>query len=379
MKKVFFIYRENRDRDYFSRFFQAVSDCSLDIQFYEKDQPKFEHCLSVIIINKVEDLEELHSSITRRLYLAVSLESFSEKDKKVFYKKTSTFKYLKGVLDMDKDYEFNAPMLNTILQNESDEASVSKNELSKNLEQLLSQSLSDLQRLKKIHEKIVPVRQEVLKGLTITSKFGAGESSGGEFLDIVVGEKECLVLLSSSNSYVISSIVLTHFEYFRDKNHFSMNDIEKFLNELFLEIRDKELLDSSKRVLDIFVARIDLNFFKIEGFCFGDFEMTRSKNTFLLSNDLPLDEMFFEQSCFSSRLKRGEKVMVLSPGLKKILEESRFEKSLREVFLGYDKKTPKLFFNELFYQLKKDLPGDFLSHDATIIHIEVDKNVIVQI
>jgi hypothetical protein len=378
MINIFFIHEHKKEKDYFKPFIEELDQTIINLEFHQEDQLASQNSLAIIIINDLEDLDKVQATLSRRLYFAVSFKNITEEERLEFYSKTTHFKFLKGVLDLDKEYEFNLPLLNSAYQGEL-ENFLTSTDFSKDVENLLTQSLSDLQRLKKIHEKIVPIRQETIKGLTLTSKFGAGESAGGEFLDIVKGEKECLILLSSSSSYVVSSIVLTHFDYFRDKKHFSMSELEIFLKELSEDIRERNFVTDNKRVLDAFIARIDLNSLVIEGLYFGDFEVYRTKNDNLHGNDLPLDAMFFNKGSFSSRLLRSEKIMILSPGLKKNLNESYPGITIKKMLSGFEDQKPRQIINELFFQLKKDVSRDFLAHDATAIHIEVDQNVIVQI
>ena len=195
------------------------------------------------------------------------------------------------------------------------EEQINPGEVSQQMNRIVGRSLAELQRLKRLHERIVPMRKENYKGLNIVSKFGAGESSGGEFFDIVKGDKEFLVLVTSSSSYVVSSMVLTHFEYFREiKTSFSNQEMEKFLTNLSIEIRERGFDEYDERVVEIFLMRIDLNSFQIEGHQFGEFELKSIKETVVIPNELPLDDMFFEKSHFTSRLDRGEKLLILSPG-----------------------------------------------------------------
>jgi hypothetical protein len=378
MLNIFFIHKNQKDKEYFEPFFLELDKTLINLQFFNEDELSSQDQLAIIVMRDLSDFENIHKDLPRRLFIAVSFKNISAEEKLEFYQKTSEIKSLKGVIDIDKDYEFNLPILNNAYQGELENL-VTSSDFSNDVEEILSQSLADLQRLKKIHERIVPIRQETIKGLTITSKFGAGESSGGEFLDIVKGDKECLVLLSSSSSYVVSSIILTHFEYFRDKKHFSLEEIERFLRELSADIKDREFIVSEEKILDAFIARIDLNSLTMEGMYFGDFEVFRSKSANLVGNDLPLDEMFFEKGSFSSRLERSEKLMIVSPGFKKNMNDSYPGLSVKQMLAGFENQSPREIINEIYFQLKKDISRDFLAHDATVIHIEVDQNVIVQI
>lgn len=282
-----------------------------------------------------------------------------------------------GILDIDQPLEFHLPVLANSFRSLLSER-IDLNNVSQQMNRIVGRSLAELQRLKKLHEKVVPMRQESFKGLNILSKFGAGESSGGEFFDIVKGDKQFLVLLTSSSSYVVSSMLLTHFEYFRDMNEFSNEDMEKFLSELAADIRERGLNDSDDRILEIFLMRIDLGSLQIEGHQFGEFELKSLKGSHTKSNELPLDEMFFEKSYFKSRLDRGEKIIILSPGVHRNFD-MRKEELPKNFYGAILEMAPEQMINEIFFQMKKEVEGDFLDHDATVLYLEVNSNVIVQV
>ncbi|MCO4793880.1 MAG: hypothetical protein KC493_09215 [Bacteriovoracaceae bacterium] len=284
--------------------------------------------------------------------------------------------HVTGLIDTSNPLEFHLPMFASSIR-ERLESKLDLGNVTQQMNKIVGRSLAELQRLKRLHEKIVPMRNESFKGLSILSKFGAGESSGGEFFDIVKGDKEFLVLVTSSTSYVVSSMVLTHFEYFRDKESFSNAEMEKFLTDLSADIRERGF-ESDERMAEIFLMRIDLNSLQIEGHQFGEFELKSIKGVHTKSNELPLDDMFFEKSYFKSKLDRGEKLLILSPGVFRNFQ-TRKQELKKNFYEGLFDLVPNQMINEIFFQMKKEVVGDFLNHDATVIYLEVDPNVIVQV
>jgi hypothetical protein len=303
-----------------------------------------------------------------------SLEEGLQERIKLFY---TTHPQVTGLIDLGKPLEFHLPLLASSFR-KGLEDKIDLGEVSQQMNKIVGRSLAELQRLKRLHEKIVPMRQENYKGLNIVSKFGAGESSGGEFFDIVKGDKQFLVLVTSSSSYVVSSMVLTHFEYFRDKTLFSNEEMEKFLTNLSHDIRDRGFDDTDHRVVEIFLMRIDINSLQIEGHQFGEFELKSLKGVHTKSNELPLDDMFFEKSHFVSRLNRGEQLLILSPGVLRNFQ-TRKEELPSSFYTDLFDQAPNQMINEIFFQMKKEVKGDFLDHDATVIYLEVNPNVIVQV
>lgn len=246
------------------------------------------------------------------------------------------------------------------------------------LHKLIEVSQKQLKKIKQIHEKIVPMRSDKIKGLSLLSKFGAGVSPGGEFFDIVKGSSECLILMSSSTSYVTSSVVLSHFEPFQSKNSFALQEIEDYLTEIYHDFSQKGLsLENSD--CQILMLRVDLAKLILEGHIFGHFDLRSSHHEIFKGNDLDFNPVFFEKSYIKHRLGRNERCGFFSPGVLLNLQKS-FQGPNKDNFL---KKimtyTGREMINEAFFQMNSVVEGAFLDYDATILSIEVDNNVIVQV
>ena len=52
---------------------------------------------------------------------------------------------------------------------------------------IMEKAMAQLQRVKNLHGRIIPLRQEKLKRVKILSKYYVGKSPGGEFFDIIKG------------------------------------------------------------------------------------------------------------------------------------------------------------------------------------------------
>lgn len=246
------------------------------------------------------------------------------------------------------------------------------------LNKLVEQSLQELQRVKKIHETLVPLRTEKIKGLSVVSKFAAGEASGGEFYDVVEGEEEFVVILSHTNSYVVSSLVLSAFDEFRKEQKYDLEKIQKFSVDLANLVK-KEAGVKSYDELQLFLARVDMKSLVIEGVNWGHSQLVSSGDFFVGENDFPIDSSFIEKSTFQNKLARSERYALLSPGLRLNCGD-RIE---GEGLVSYSRRMmqdgPKKALQETFYQLKKNRESSFLKYDATHVYIEVDPNVIVQL
>lgn len=245
-------------------------------------------------------------------------------------------------------------------------------------DKVLKNSLQDLEKIKKIHQKVAPLRSEKIKGLEVLTKFAAGLANGGEFFDILKKDSECLVVLSSSRSYVCSSVVLSHFEAFHQNLDFSNDAMEKFVEDIYGDLKSKGM-DRDLEDLSLWIGRIDLKNMEIEGHIFGHFFFKSSENSILAGNELTLNPHFVEKSYFSFKLQRGEKVLIFSPGAVLNLKETSGINDL----LTYSKNLIKMelseAIHEIFIEMGNNKSGSFLPHDATILTLEVDQNVIMQV
>ena len=293
-------------------------------------------------------------------------QEFSDTDEKTFF------------LNSDLGVDFWRPGLKSFLKAQELHQSKDLIELGEGLNHLVTQSLQELQRVKKIHENLVPLRGDKVKGLSIMSKFAAGEASGGEFFDVIQGEEEFCIILTHSRSYVASSLVLSAFEKFREKKTFNLNVLQEFSIRLANTLRHEAGPDSLEG-FHFFLARVDVKSLVIEGVNWGNSQLVSSGNFFVSENDFPIDSSFLDKSTFQNKLARSESYVLLSPGLRANcsdnIEGERLISYVRRMMYDGPKKT----LQEIFYQLKKGRESNFLKYDATSVFIEVDPNVIVQI
>lgn len=252
--------------------------------------------------------------------------------------------------------------------------------LGQELDQLTEQTKREITQIKKLHEKIIPVRNEVHKGLTIHSKYAAGSGGGGEFFDFHQENGEFLFILSASTSYLMTSAIITRLEYLRSTK-LSKDSIRQMIEGIFDDVNSLEIRARGKRnALDLTVIHVDLKRMTLSGNIFGDgIIVGKTDYSINIPRDLPRSMQFIEQSSFSFPLQRGERLVFLSAGVyhngQGILDKMPLNKFVQNKL----ELSSKELLNELFYQLKKDLSGDFLNYDASAISIEVDKNAIFQI
>jgi len=248
------------------------------------------------------------------------------------------------------------------------------------LGKVLEQSLLELQRVKKLHEKVVPLRQEQIKGISLYSKFAAGFSSGGEFFDIKKTNNEVAIIVTCAQSYVASSIVLGHFENFQKKGDLSKEGFEYFLEELIDECRELELIERDNyELLQLDLIRLNLKTFEFEGFHFGNGRYFSNGKRILGENNLALNENSFEKAYYQGVLERGEKLVFASPGTLQNFKSNDEVELVDKLILEQFDNGARELLNEVFFQLKKNNEEDFLKYDASVIYLEVDSNAFIQV
>jgi hypothetical protein len=278
------------------------------------------------------------------------------------------------LVDHTKPAHFYLPLLRMCMAVKSSSSSAS---LGEGLDNLVAQSLRELQRVKKLHEALVPMRLEKLKSMNLASKFAAGEASGGEFYDVIRNDRQVILLMSHAMSYLTTSIILSHFESLKNEQNVTSESLALFIKSLAKECRQVEA--EPQKEVQLFVLKIDLNSLNAEGYLFGQSQMISTTRGTPNSNKYPFDAAFSEQAHFTMKFERGLKYCLLSPGVHKngngLLDGVDSARFVLERIEGESSHV----LNEVFYQLKRGRTENFLDFDATAIIIEVNSHVIVQI
>ncbi|MEI8347988.1 MAG: hypothetical protein WCG27_11015, partial [Pseudomonadota bacterium] len=171
-------------------------------------------------------------------------------------------------LDSNRGLDFHWPFLrsqiekNNLLQKELDQLKGLGMELNK----VVGQSLQEMHRVKKLHEQVVPTRRKKMKGLEVVCKYAAGERAGGDFFDFLPGEQDLLVLMTCTNSYVISSLILSHFELWREKKKFEDENLRLFLSIIQDELHRLDLNSGpNSKTLMAMIGRVEIKSMKFTG------------------------------------------------------------------------------------------------------------------
>ena len=245
------------------------------------------------------------------------------------------------------------------------------------LKALYEQSLNELERIKKIHKKMVPIREEKLKNLYICSKFSAGLSAGGEFFDMIKKEEEVLIVLSSFKSYLGTSIILKNLEVLRESKKITDELIEDFLEEIANDCRDVDIIDSEDHELFEFdLLHINLNKMSLTAHHFGKAQGLVNDQFLFDANKLIVNENNFETSKTRSSFLHGDRFFYISPGATAELSDSDID--IRKIIKKCSDVSITETLNEFMYHLKKNSTNDFLKNDSSLIFFEVNKNAIIE-
>lgn len=277
-----------------------------------------------------------------------------------------------GVLYRDFSIRSQLPNIKTFLNFSYFKREEHKIEGIENILTTLSERMGvELKRVKSLHEKLVNFRSEDFKGVKVTSKFASGEKPGGEFFDVVSGVGGPIFILTSTNSYVSSSILMSQLESLYQQAEFSdevltrvMGNIEKEFAALGLDLSSCAMM----------VMRLELASMKVSSFSFGGVSFLIDAQEVHQTKPYapPLSEL--SPYLWTRQLERGQRLVILSPGFNRNCDSKKKEHVLSLVNEG-----ARDFLTKAFFELKKDRESSFLEYDASAIYFEVNPNAILQV
>ncbi len=279
-----------------------------------------------------------------------------------------------GTIDFSSKMELFVPLLRRVIELiETQSANLGERFLS--LEKGLNDGLKSIQ---KISKKIIPIRKEKIKGITISSKYIAGLDSGGEFFDLNKGENQLTIFLSSVNSYSLSTFFLGFYESVKKLGVVNRDSLTKLFGSIENELNG--LLVTPDLRAEITVLVVDLVTYKLWGINFGQVVLKSNMNGHIVGNNNRPSCDNLKNSEISLQLKRGEKILIISPGYLKCSEDVFEKNKLLSYIENLEGKDNNEILSELFFQVKKNnLSSDFLKCDSSILCLEVDPNAIMQV
>ncbi|MBA2405594.1 MAG: hypothetical protein H0V66_12530 [Bdellovibrionales bacterium] len=243
---------------------------------------------------------------------------------------------------------------------------------SQELDLALQSAESEMQKAKKIHEVLIPKRSDEIKGVTFLNKYASGDGGGGEFYDLHhVGNKVFQILISSQ-SYLISSSLIGLLNIHKQKDF----QPESFLQDAKAEIQTINGAKKKKSEVELVILEMDTSHLTLKSHGWGKAEIYSQ-----LKGKIDLGLSASHESSVSApyQLAKGEKLVVFSPGFIFNWREGRIKHELYSFLKNHHQLTQTDLMMEIFLQLSLVKETDFLSKDATVVMMEVNRHGIHQI
>ena len=295
----------------------------------------------------------------RKNQVVISIKS--KKDFNLIPEFKSLFSKIFGFIDLNSENDMAIPLLmNYINQNFSKET-LQLQKHSNALSVIEESTRSELRGLKELHDRFVKMRTEKLKGVELAIKFMAGERSGGEFFDYITRDSQMLFIQAGSDSYVVSSLIISALEDLKIKNADFYSIIESFISLINQHAKDNK----AKVSYTIMILKLK----NMEATIYGQ------GNSKLFYNN----EIINLGKSSILQLGRGSKVTFLSEGTIINWAKSNEEEKLVSFLNSNLELNTRDFINEIFFELARHKKGMFLYNDALVTMLEIDENILLQL
>jgi hypothetical protein len=252
-------------------------------------------------------------------------------------------------------------------------------QLNINLAKMVSSLDIQLESIKSMHKKMVPLRSASYKGINLKSKYLAGENTGGEFFDLIEKNKKLYFVCYSCNSYLASSNFIAHFEKLKNIDVITQSTIKHFIAELEEENNDLALKIKRDVQAELLLLEIDQVSFYFSAWQFGHFKFFQAEANLAHLSTLPVSVKKVDDAFFTGRLLPNTKYCIFSPGFTKNWNSYPIESTFSQFFKETSQLSTQEFLNQSVIYLKQFESEDFLKFDLSLIVFEVDKNVLYQI
>ncbi len=275
-----------------------------------------------------------------------------------------------GIIDLTRPVGLNIPFISSFILNKTVVAT--QKSLLKRLNGVMQSVLGQLQRVKGLHQKMVPVRNEVIRGININSRFCAGTSSGGEFFEFFKSGHNLWLFSLNATSYITIGSFLSLVEIWRDNQSLTK---EFVIDSLKSHIEEFEGLGE----LSLFIGQIDLISHDASIVNIGSHELLGKTKVVAPRNELSYPNKDLEFKEINFRLDKGERFILLSPGFFKNSGDKLNNESYYHFIKSHWIESNDLIQEITFQTKKKYNDLDFLPYDQTVLTIEVEKNAISKV
>ena len=344
---------DNRHDEYIIKLLAVVNICP---KFFFWNELNITDNAPLLIIVDEDHIEAL-IEIAKKRDLKIIVGLNARRDFKLVSRLNHHFDKIFGFIDMSQEINYNTPLLNNYINLNYSTQALSLEKLTADLDNIYEFTKSELKRVKDLHDRLVKVRIDNLKGFTVTSKFMAGEKSGGEFFDMIQTNHHFYFIQVGSNSYILSSLILNEmavlkssFENKNDDNQ--IKHFEKIIKHHAIE---------TDSVLSYCIMVIDTKTLQAECVFQGD--------GFLYYNN---DLTDFSRP-LKFKLKSSDKFYLISSGALQNLIELNPKLSVKSFYKENIDMTTRDLINEFFFELSRNKSGSFLNYDALMTAVEIEQ------
>ncbi len=285
----------------------------------------------------------------------------SRKDFKLVSELKNHFDTIFGFIDLSQEIEYNIPMLKNYLNLNFTQHAVQLDKLASDLDKIYEHTKSELTRVKDLYDRFVKVRVDQLKGAKITSKFMAGEKSGGEFFEIVQNDQELLFIQAGSDSYILSSMILSEIEILKEKSNSNLESQAEQFKKIISHHATENKAELTYCIMHLNLKTLQASFtLKGAGHIFYQGE--------LISFDKPM----------KLKLHPKDRLCVISQGAMKNWEFLS-KLSPKKFFADNKDHATRDLITEFFFEVSRNKAGNFLIYDALLAVLEIEENVLYQL
>jgi hypothetical protein len=352
MKNLEIVRSNSTNDEYFKKLLKTAE---LEAKFISWNDGRVSNHLPALLVVDEDHIEQI-IEICEERDLKVIIALNSRKEFKLISKFKEHFKSIFGFLDLSQELDYNTPLLLNYINLNFSSHVVKLDKLSNDLSKILEFTKSELNRVKDLHDKFIKIRVDDFKDISVSSKFMAGEKSGGEFFDLIQGEDSFLYLQAGSNSYIISSLILSEFE------NLKLSLPKSNLSSLAIEF-EKVINHHAKE------NHAELNYcIVVADFKKHSMDVSTKGNGAIVYQNQLLDY----SKLGTIKFLPGEKIILISSGALKNLAALNHQLNLQKFFDEHADKSNKDLINEFFFELSRNKAGHFLVYDALMSILEID-------
>ena len=181
MKEIECLRQDLNQDEYFKKLFLKLGSSPKFLKWGEINASTNNPLIIVANEDHLEELKEICEERDLKIIIALN----ARRDFKIVGKLKDQFNMIFGFIDLSQEIEYNTPILINYLNLNFSTHAMNLDKLAKDLDKIFEFTQSELLKVRDLHDRLVKVRVDHLKGVTVTSKFMAGEKSGGEFFDMI--------------------------------------------------------------------------------------------------------------------------------------------------------------------------------------------------